>query len=151
MDKLNQYEAMFLFDPTFATSDQAPRDEIKRLLDRAEAQDVAMARWDERRLAYRIKGRKRAAYYLAYFKASGTKVAGLERDIQLSEAVLRALVLRADHVTPERMQDALKGAPKETPRSAEDGFGGGGRFGGRRDRFESAPDEAVFAAVPELE
>jgi len=145
MNNVNQYEAMLLFDPTYAANEQAVNEEIKRLMDRAEAQEVTSARWDERRLAYKIKGRKRAAYYLVYFKSPGGKIAGLERDIQLSESVLRALVVRADHMTPVRMQEALKGAPKEVPReSLGDGYGGGGR-GAPRDRFERIPEPPMVA------
>jgi len=103
---LNQYEAMFLFDPTFGSTFENCEAEIQRLLERAEAQIVFLRRWDERRLAYRIKGQKRGVYVLVYFKANGDKIAPLERDAQLSESILRLLVLRADGITPELMEKA---------------------------------------------
>ena len=104
---MNQYEAMFLFDPTFGSSFEACEAEVRRVMERAEAEVVFCRKWDERRLAYRIKGRKRGIYVLVYFKAASEKIVGLERDAQLSENVLRVLILRADDVSPEVMERAV--------------------------------------------
>lgn len=104
---MNQYEAMFLFDPTFGASFENCETEIRRLMDRAEAELVFCRKWDDRRLAYRIDGRKRGVYVLTYFKAKPEKIVSLERDVQLSEDILRILVLRTDDVTPESMERAM--------------------------------------------
>ena len=103
---MNQYEAMFLFDPTFGGSFENCETEIRRLMTRAEAEILLCRRWDERRLAYKIKGRKRGVYVLVFFKAPTDKITPLERDAQLSEHILRLLVLRADGLTPEMMEQA---------------------------------------------
>jgi small subunit ribosomal protein S6 len=104
-DTLNkQYEAMFLFDPGFAAEFQNAQDEIQRLMGRIEAEILLCRKWDERRLAYELKGRKRGVYVLVYFRADPARIRDLERDVQLSEPVLRLLVLTADDVTPERME-----------------------------------------------
>ena len=105
---MNQYEAMFLFDPTFGASFEACESEIKRLMERANAELLFCRRWEERRLAYKIKGRKRGVYVLVYFKAPPDKIVPLERDVQISENILRVLVLRADYVTPEMMEMAAQ-------------------------------------------
>ncbi|MFQ5590532.1 MAG: 30S ribosomal protein S6 [Phycisphaerae bacterium] len=106
---MNQYEAMFLFDPTFGGASADCEAEIRRLMGRAGAEIVLLSRWDERRLAYRIRGRKRGVYVLVYFKANPDRIKGLERDALLSENVLRLLVLRADGVTREMMEKAVSG------------------------------------------
>ena len=93
---MNQYEAMFLFDPTFGNSFEKCEAEIRRLMERASAEIILCRKWDERRLTYRIKGRKRGVYVLVYFQAPADKVASLERDAKLSENILRLLVIRAD-------------------------------------------------------
>lgn len=163
---MNQYEGMFLLDPTFGASWESCEAEVRRILGRAEAEVVFCQKWDERRLAYKVKGRKRGVYVLTYFKASPTKIVGIERDVQLSENVLRVLVLRADDITPDRMEKALvhaKERPAESegdgyqsrgPRSGGDDGGyaprGGGDFGARRGggprgpRREEAPAESAF-------
>ena len=122
---MNQYEAMFLFDPTFGASFENCETEIRRLMTRAEAEILLCRRWDERRLAYKIKGRKRGVYVLVFFKAPFDKITPLERDAQLSEHILRLLVLRADGLTPEMMEQAAAARAEhaESERGEGDGYG----------------------------
>ncbi|UCG15501.1 MAG: 30S ribosomal protein S6 [Phycisphaerales bacterium] len=107
-----QYEGMFLFDPAFAGDFKNAEDEVRRIMERAEADLLMCRRWDERKLAYEIRGRKRGVYVLTYFSADPSKIKPMERDAQLSERILRLLVLRADGVTQERM-DFFAPPPKE--------------------------------------
>ena len=101
---MNTYEAMFVMDSGVASDWQLVEGEIQRLTDRAEAELLCCRRWDERRLAYDIGGHKRGCYVLTYFRADPSRITGLERDAQLSENVLRMLVLRADHVSEEEIR-----------------------------------------------
>ncbi len=100
------YEAMFLFPPAAGANLQAAVDHINGILNRANAEIISFRKWDERRLAYEIKGNKRGIYFLVYFRAASDKLAGIERDCNLSEQLLRSMVTRADHVTPEQMEAA---------------------------------------------
>lgn len=100
------YEGLFLF-PQAAVSDlQGAADHVLEILHRAGAEIISFKKWEERRLAYEIRGNKRGLYFLAYFTAKADKLAGIERDCSLSEKLLRAMVTRADHITPEMMQAA---------------------------------------------
>jgi small subunit ribosomal protein S6 len=100
------YEGLFLF-PQSAVSDlQAAADHVQEILHRAGAEIISFKKWEERRLAYEIRGNKRGLYFLTYFKASSDKLVGIERDCSLSESLLRAMVTRADHITPEMMEAA---------------------------------------------
>lgn len=100
------YEAMFLFPPAIAANLQSAVDHINEILSRGGAEIISLRKWDERRLAYEIKGNKRGVYFLVYFRAATDKLAGIERNCNLSEQLLRSMVIRADHVTPEQMQAA---------------------------------------------
>lgn len=135
---MKQYEAMFLFDPTFGSSSENCEGEIQRLLQRADAEIVFNRLWDERRLAYRVKGRKRGVYWLTYFKAEPGRIASLERDIQISENLLRAQILTADGITQEMMERAAETSKSEDTSSARGGDeprrGPGGRSDGHRER-----------------
>ncbi len=100
---------MFLVDTAQATSDwDGTVKAIETVLERADADVLSVRKWDERRLAYPVKGKERGTYFLCYFKAPTDNIVGLERDVQLSEVLLRVMVLRGDHLTAEEMQ-------KETP------------------------------------
>ncbi len=156
---MRKYEAMFLFDPSFASEGDNVEKEIGRLLGRIGGSLIALSRWDERKLAYEIEGRKRGVHVVAFIQAPPEKIRDLERDVQLSEQVLRVLVLKADHLTEEDMKKPVPG-PSEFARRPGDGEGrwegggreGGGRFGGGerrggRDRFQRSPQEGATAAA----
>lgn len=101
------YEAMFLIGQTTAASElPAVVAHIREILARANAQILAMRKWDERRLAYEIRKQKRGLYILTYFRAPNTSLPQIERDCNLSEKILRVLILRADHLTEEEMRAA---------------------------------------------
>lgn len=104
--QMNTYEGMFLFPQSATGNLQDAVDHLNGILERADAEMLAFSKWDERRLAYEIKGNKRGVYFLTYFKAPSDKIAGIERDCNLSEQLLRFLVLRADNVTDEQIQAA---------------------------------------------
>lgn len=125
---LRKYEGMFLLDPATTTDWESAQAELTRLLGRIDARLIASTKWDERRLAFEIGGRKRGLYALAYFEADAGKIGELERDAQLSEAVLRCLVVRVDHMTEEQMQQVGPRASDEY----EDDDDDRGRRGPRR-------------------
>jgi len=103
------YEAMFLVDSAEASADwDGINTTIKKILDRAEAEIVSIGKWDERRLAYEINGKSKGTYILCYFKAEGERVRDIERDVQLSEQIMRVLILCAEGRDKEDIE-------KETP------------------------------------
>jgi small subunit ribosomal protein S6 len=66
------------------------------MLEKTEAEIVSIEKWEERRLAYEIKGKSRGTYILCYFKADGDRIHEVERDVQLSERIMRVLILSAE-------------------------------------------------------
>ena len=104
--RTSYYEGLFLFPQSVSANLKAAVDHIETILGRADAEVISLQKWDERRLAYQIKGVKRGVYFLVYFKAEHDKLTSIERDCNLSEELLRAMVLRADHVKLEDMQAA---------------------------------------------
>ncbi|MBL7106941.1 MAG: 30S ribosomal protein S6 [Phycisphaerae bacterium] len=103
------YEAMFLVDSVLAGSDwDGVMEAINKILDRAEAEVINIRKWDERRLAYPVEKKTRGTYILCYFRAGGEKVSKIERDVQLSEMIMRVLILNAEHFSDEDMD-------KDTP------------------------------------
>lgn len=129
---MNQYEAMFIFDPNVGTEFSACETEVKRLVDRAGGELQFCKKWDERRLAYRIKGRKRGIYVLTYFNAPPESIAAFNRDAQISESILRVLVVRADGVTPEMMENFVTARGGSMTPSDERGGGDDNRPSGDR-------------------
>jgi small subunit ribosomal protein S6 len=105
-ERTSAYEGLFLFPQAQAANLQAAVDHLKEILAKAGAELISLRKWDERRLAYEIKGNKRGVYFLAYFRAPRSAVAAVERGCNLSEMLLRSMLLRAEHVTAEQMEAA---------------------------------------------
>ena len=105
-ERTTAYEGMFLFPQAQATDLQAAVDHLKDILAKAGAELISLRKWDERRLAFEIKGNKRGVYFLAYFRIKRSGVAAVERGCNLSEMLLRSMFLRAEHVSPEQMEAA---------------------------------------------
>jgi len=77
---------------------------INEILKRADAGLIAMSKWDERRLAFEIDKQKRGVFILTYFSAPAVKVDHIIRDCNLSERIMRIMLLRADHLTEDEMK-----------------------------------------------
>jgi len=71
---------------------------ITGLLERHGAAIDKLEKWDSRRLAYEINGRKRGTYILVKFSADPANIDALRKDCQLSNTVMRALLLREENV-----------------------------------------------------
>ena len=97
------YEGMFLISQSVAVDLQGVADYLADVIARFGGELIAMKKWDERRLAYEIDKQKRGVYILTYFKGPGDAVAQIEREMNLSERVMRVLMTRADHLTEEQM------------------------------------------------
>jgi small subunit ribosomal protein S6 len=88
---------MFLLDPNKVAGDvPAAAKQLQGLLERHQAEVLASRPWDERRLAYPVKGHKKGMYYLTYFRTEGKNLSELENDFRLSEMILRHLVIKVD-------------------------------------------------------
>lgn len=103
------YEGLFLVDSADAAADwSAVTGAVEKILSRADAEVVSLAKWDERKLAYEMKGRSRGTYILSYFNCAPGRIGAIERDVQLSEQILRVMIL-----TTDRMSESDIG--KDTP------------------------------------
>jgi len=124
------YEAMFLVDSAVAASDWgAVETKIRNILQRAKTEIVSIRRWDERELAYEINGQGRGTYVLSYFRSEGKTNSDIERDVQLSEQIMRVLILCAegrdkediDKDTPAMLAEKDKqGAAQATIKESEE-------------------------------
>jgi small subunit ribosomal protein S6 len=161
---LNQYEGMFLLGPSGAEPEKAIAI-VRTMIEKHGGQIQVIKKFDERKLAFEIGKQKRGTYILAFFKAAGGAIAPLERDVKLSEEVLRVLITSADHLNETEMA-ACEPQPIAPPpeRNAWDrelmgmgggmgfgersgGGGGGGRGGFRDDRPARGPRREETADV----
>jgi len=136
MDTKRTYEGMFLLDA--GNSDfEAASEPIRTVLRRNESEILSIKPWDERRLAYDLKGRRRALYVLTYFEADPARIADIEHDCRLNEQILRSLILLRRRLSREQVEAhtpaTAKSAEAESRAEAEKV---------RRAREERAAEEA---------
>lgn len=138
---MKRYEAMFLFDNSTVHEWSEIEAEVRRLFDRIEAQPLVILKYDERKLAYEIKGRKRGTYVLSYFDANPLRIGDLERDVRLSDLILRALVLRIDKLSAEKLAELQARRPDQplSPFTSE-GRRGDGHAKTARESEEDLPE-----------
>jgi small subunit ribosomal protein S6 len=116
------YEIMFLIGQAQAADLGAVIEHLKEILvTRGHGEILAIKKWDERRLAFEIRGQKRGMYILCYAKLPGEDLAHVERDCNLSEKILRTLIIRADHLTLDEIKahDDMQGLLTEAKLRAE--------------------------------
>lgn len=99
-----QYEAMFLFGQAAAQDLDGTIQSVRSIVERHGGEVLHIKRWDERKLAYEIKKQKRGTYVICYYRGPGNSVSAIERDVNLSENILRVLVTSADHMNQKEME-----------------------------------------------
>ncbi|MBI9018265.1 MAG: 30S ribosomal protein S6 [Phycisphaerae bacterium] len=104
---MRKYEGLFLVDSAYATTnyDEAVA-AISTVMERAKAEVVSLKKWDDRRLCYEIKSSTRGTYFLCNFNAMPEMISPLERDVQISEEILRVMVLNAERIPEEILVSA---------------------------------------------
>lgn len=111
------YEGMFLFDSNLASRDwPGLENHVQDLFAKHDAELVYSERWPDRKLAYEIRGCKKGTYYLTYFRAPPGAIPGLRRDSELSERIVRLLVLYDEELVSDcekRIRKEISGSPEE--------------------------------------
>ncbi len=114
------YEAMFIVDASKGGSEFPDVVRlIAEILTRYEGQIERIEKWDERKFAYPIKNVKRGIYILVYFRVDGDAIAEIRRGVELSEDLLRVLILAVEEPSPVAGQlyspEGEEIAPPEVP------------------------------------
>ena len=133
------YEAMVLVDPVMHTADpEAVEGKVRELLEKHGAKIHDFEKWDERKLAYEIKGHRRGVYFLAHFEMPGDAVTALHADCKLTETILRQMLVRLEDDIPTYLEKSAQYYEKahsdhdmRRPARREEGQEGTGRADAR--------------------
>ncbi len=102
---MNQYEVMYVIDT--ALEDSARTELINRfneLVVKNGGEVERVDEWGKRRLAYAINYKTEGYYVLMYIKAPADLPRELERNLKISESVLRYLVIRYEGELPAKRE-----------------------------------------------
>ncbi len=91
------YEGMFILDPNrYGRDPDKVVGAIPRMVEQAGGEMLVSRLWDERRLAYPIKGHAKGTYWLTYFRMDSQRMAEIRRKCEINEDFLRVLFLKID-------------------------------------------------------
>jgi len=114
----NVYEGLFIFDPVrYAREPDVLSRQISQTIESAGGEVLVSRLWEERRLAYPIKGHRKGAYWLTYFRLESSRLQEVHRASQLNEAILRFMFVKIDPRLVDTLVEHALGSPR--PRAEE--------------------------------
>ncbi len=114
------YEGMFIISDTVASADwEAAVKHVEDLLKNRGAEIIKSEKWEERKFAYKLKGHKRGTYLLIYFNATPDSISPLKRDFELSDNVLRTLIVKTDKIKESKAEEEANNHVEEPSKPVE--------------------------------
>ena len=115
------YEGMFIISDTVAGSDwEAAVKHVEDILKNRGAEVIKSEKWEDRKFAYKLKGHKRGAYLLVYFNAPADSISLMKRDFELSDNVLRTLLVKVDKIKESKPEEEIANPVGETEKPVEE-------------------------------
>ncbi|MGA2069386.1 MAG: 30S ribosomal protein S6 [Thermoguttaceae bacterium] len=109
------YEGMFILDSNrFGRDPDGVSGQVSGMIQKFGGEMLVSRLWEDRRLAYPIKGQRKGTYWLTYFRTEGGQLAALRRQCEINENILRFLFLKID----PRIVDALLAHARSAPATA---------------------------------
>jgi small subunit ribosomal protein S6 len=103
---MRRYELMLVLRPDTAD------DRVQQILDRTtrgiaagDGQIIKVSPWGRRRLAYPIDGQREGSYHIILFDAPAEVVAEMERSLNITEEVMRHMVVKIERPASSRRSD----------------------------------------------
>ena len=119
---MTEYETLFLVHPERGARMKELIEKCKKII---EAQDGALSQveeWGLRDLAYPVEKQGKGFYTLLQYRSSGDVVKELERNLKLSDEVLRYLTVRLDEkgqIADSAASTVAQGHPAEGSSTSE--------------------------------
>ena len=100
----NVYEGMFILEANrFGRDPDAVSGQVSAMIENFGGEMLVSRFWEERRLAFPIKGQRKGVYWLTYFRLEGSRLVDLRRQCRITDEILRTLFLKVE----PRIVDAL--------------------------------------------
>ena len=114
------YETLFIVHP-----EKGPRlkefiEKFKKVIEGQEGSLAQVDEWGLRDLAYRIEKQGKGIYTLLRYQSTGRAVEELERNLKLTDGILRYLTVRADEQSQTASLSVSRTQMEEQSRSSPD-------------------------------
>ncbi|MBD3807323.1 MAG: 30S ribosomal protein S6 [Campylobacterales bacterium] len=92
---MNCYETLFVVKPTLTEQEIASQvAKIKDVLAKENVELIATDDMGMRKLAYTVAKQNRGYYTVLYYKADGSKIAEIERNLKINEDIIKFLTVK---------------------------------------------------------
>jgi small subunit ribosomal protein S6 len=115
------YETLFVVHPEKGPRMKEFIERFKKVVEGQEGIVSQVDEWGLRDLAYRIEKQGKGFYTLMRYKATGRAVEELERNLKLTDGILRYLTVRTDDDSPTTNPSAPRAHSDEPRRTYDDG------------------------------
>jgi len=118
---LRRYETIFITHPELTEEDFSElQGKINSILTGLKGELIKLDDWGVRKLTYEIRKNTRGRFFLLDYAAGTDLIRELERNLRLSERVLRFQTVKiGDQVTPESLKALKEAAGAEKAKPAE--------------------------------
>ena len=124
------YEGLLLVEPTIASREwQKVQDEVERIAKKNGASVIQLNKWGERKRTHPVKKNNRGAFVLTYLSAPPASLVKIKADLQLSEILMRSLLLAHDGEMRKEPPRDFETAGPLPPKIRGPRGGGMGSFG----------------------
>jgi small subunit ribosomal protein S6 len=146
---MHQYELMVILDPEIDERTVAPSlDKFLNVIRNDGGTIDKIDIWGRRRLAYEINKKSEGIYAVVDFTANADSTAELDRQLKLSEAVMRTKVLRAEEAIAQVATAAKLAEEKAARKAAAPAKAPSGASAAARTAAASAPAKVAAAKAP---
>ena len=117
---VSRYEVMFVLRPDLGDAGIAEQVErIRRVVTDQGGSEIGLHDWGVRDLAYRIETHRRGRYFILEYDGTASAVSEVERNLKISDSVLRFMSVRQTDAAAAALAAALARRPAEAERAGE--------------------------------
>ena len=121
---MNQYEIVVLYDPQLEIDLSKAEAKINNIITENKGKIVKTDNWGKRKLAYPINKHDSAVYVFYTVELPGENVTNVEKTLNITDEVIRFLIVRPDLKAIAKAEEAKKQKAKKVAESGNSGDNG---------------------------
>ncbi len=118
---LKSYELLYIVHPDLEGTTDKVMEKVTGFIKKTDGEILTQEDWGKRKLAYKIAKNDFGVYVLVQFQTESTKLSDIERNLRLSEEILRSMIVVLPEVKEVKRRDKKTGDKKDETEKATQG------------------------------
>lgn len=114
---LTQYETLIVIHPERGPRVKEFVERFQKVIEGQNGSVLHIDDWGLRDLAYRIENQAKGYYAIFYYQGTGQTVQELERNLRLTDGILRYMTIRSDGAQPAAPASRTSAVAEEAPKT----------------------------------